>query len=551
MIKIITLFLAYIFFSNSEFVFSQQKTLSDTSLYSRTLDINQILFRVNNRGSLDQFGPYFGGGGHWNQLITSLNGPIVYDQGLWITGKIENEIHLALSEWRSTYSPGPIVNNYPVNLSDVKDSLKFRVYKITKGDSYSNPDYAEWPSIYGAPIDNSSNPLILGGQTIWTVYNSYYSNKKIGQWWKNNPDTTQPTPLEIHQTIFAWKGNVKDNKNIFSNIIFMQWEIINKGSKKIDSTFIGLWTDIDFFDVTKNVPAVDTVNQLGYCWYKPDTSSNYNIAPPAVGYQLLYGPAVPSPGGTAVIKGEKRIGFKNLKLNSFHGIYDDSPGVLFGEISSVNSAWNVARGLDEKGNPFIDPYTGRETRFPLSGDPAANTGWIYSGPLGGGAGFVMFSGPFTFSPSDTQWVLAALIPAEGNSRFESIKLMKEKASILKSLPYDSIAYGVNAIALNYIDSTNIDTTSEMLPENFVLYQNYPNPFNPSTIIRFSLKEKGFVRLEVYNLLGQKVIELLNSEMDIGTYEVPFDGSKYASGIYFYRLDVKGKYTSIKKMVFLK
>ena len=105
----------------------------------------------------------------------------------------------------------------------------------------------------------------------------------------------------------------------------------------------------------------------------------------------------------------------------------------------------------------------------------------------------------------------------------------------------------------YSFSTEQDTAWRKwnFPDDFELSQNYPNPFNPATKIRFTLKEKGFVKLDVFNLLGQKVIELLNSEMDIVTYEVPFDDSKYASGIYFYKLDVKGEYTSIKKMVLLK
>lgn len=85
---------------------------------------------------------------------------------------------------------------------------------------------------------------------------------------------------------------------------------------------------------------------------------------------------------------------------------------------------------------------------------------------------------------------------------------------------------------------------------FELYQNYPNPFNPTTNIRFSLPEKSNVKLDVYNILGQKVMTILNEVKDAGIHSVNFDGSRLASGTYIYRLEA-GKYSAIKKMVLMK
>ena len=81
-------------------------------------------------------------------------------------------------------------------------------------------------------------------------------------------------------------------------------------------------------------------------------------------------------------------------------------------------------------------------------------------------------------------------------------------------------------------------------------QNYPNPFNPSTTIRYSIPNDGIVNLAVYNTLGQKVGSLVNQYMQAGNYEVKFDGSRMASGIYFYRLEV-GNFQSVKKMILMK
>ncbi|NWF50250.1 MAG: family 10 glycosylhydrolase [Ignavibacteriaceae bacterium] len=89
-----------------------------------------------------------------------------------------------------------------------------------------------------------------------------------------------------------------------------------------------------------------------------------------------------------------------------------------------------------------------------------------------------------------------------------------------------------------------------IPESYNLEQNYPNPFNPSTRIRFSIPESGLVKLKVYNLLGQEVTELFNGFMRAGTHSINFDASDFASGIYFYQLNVNN-FTSTKKMILLK
>jgi hypothetical protein len=88
------------------------------------------------------------------------------------------------------------------------------------------------------------------------------------------------------------------------------------------------------------------------------------------------------------------------------------------------------------------------------------------------------------------------------------------------------------------------------PNGFTLKQNYPNPFNPSTRITFSLTKSGITTLSVYNVLGEKITTLLNSNLTAGTHEVSFNASKLSSGIYFYRLESNGS-SLVKKMMLLK
>ena len=97
-------------------------------------------------------------------------------------------------------------------------------------------------------------------------------------------------------------------------------------------------------------------------------------------------------------------------------------------------------------------------------------------------------------------------------------------------------------------------------KNFNLLQNYPNPFNPTTTIRYTIPSArsplpggargGLVTLKVYDMLGREVATLVNENQKAGNYEVEFNGSNLASGIYFYRLK-DGNYISTKKLVLLK
>lgn len=95
-----------------------------------------------------------------------------------------------------------------------------------------------------------------------------------------------------------------------------------------------------------------------------------------------------------------------------------------------------------------------------------------------------------------------------------------------------------------------DDDSNILPQTAILEQNYPNPFNPTTQINFSLPENNIVKLEVFNLLGQRVSQLVNEMKAAGRYEITFDASDLPSGIYFYRIEA-GSFVDTKKLILIK
>jgi hypothetical protein len=90
-----------------------------------------------------------------------------------------------------------------------------------------------------------------------------------------------------------------------------------------------------------------------------------------------------------------------------------------------------------------------------------------------------------------------------------------------------------------------------LPDEYVLFQNYPNPFNPGTVIEFTLPEDvSIARLSIYNALGEKIDELVNSPLQAGYHTYNWNGSDFATGMYIYELRTD-KFVSVKKMVLVK
>jgi len=83
-----------------------------------------------------------------------------------------------------------------------------------------------------------------------------------------------------------------------------------------------------------------------------------------------------------------------------------------------------------------------------------------------------------------------------------------------------------------------------------LVQNYPNPFNPLTLIRYELERESAVTIKVFNVMGQEVETLVDATRPAGKYEVQWDGSKFASGIYTYRISA-GNFTEVKRMILTK
>lgn len=119
-----------------------------------------------------------------------------------------------------------------------------------------------------------------------------------------------------------------------------------------------------------------------------------------------------------------------------------------------------------------------------------------------------------------------------------------------SLTKSGFTYDPNGnVITTQCESAEVLTKEEIEINDYNL-EAYPNPFNPTTTISFSLPETGYTSLKVYDLLGNEVADLVNEVKDAGSYELQFDGSNLASGMYIYQLQA-GSFTQTKKMILLR
>ena len=114
------------------------------------------------------------------------------------------------------------------------------------------------------------------------------------------------------------------------------------------------------------------------------------------------------------------------------------------------------------------------------------------------------------------------------------------------------AYEFIQAAVNWVteSGSGIAKKDNEIPTAFRLAQNHPNPFNPATEIEFSISEKAYTNLTVYNALGQVMATLVNGELNAGKYHVVFNAVNMPAGVYFYQIrSVTG--SEVRKMLLLK
>ncbi len=159
------------------------------------------------------------------------------------------------------------------------------------------------------------------------------------------------------------------------------------------------------------------------------------------------------------------------------------------------------------------------------------------------------SGRYSFSlagtTSSTSWTDSY---TAANPKFAlSTNYYRVTAVVLgdESITSSEVSCGVNAT-----NKSAVDNTEELTKIEYELSNNYPNPFNPSTKIKYSVKERGIVKLDIYDILGRKISTLINEVKETGNYSINYNASELPSGVYMYSIKI-GSFSAVKKMILTK
>ena len=526
------------------------------------LDINNISTVLRNDGTAD---------------INALqsNSGLVFPRGtgktamfesgfLW-GGKINDTVHVGGSTYRTGLQPGRIVGGVP----ESPDLSKNRIYRVRpdyltadlssevqdQGDSAAAirdqyaKDWNEWPAADGAPYadldhDGQYSPIhdipgIPGAdQTVWFVSNDMNAG------FTTNLYGTNPMGLELQVTVWAY-----GSPEALKNMLFKKYLLINKGTNSLDSMYVSQWADPDIGNSTDDYAGCDTALGLSYAYNAGDTDAVYApLPPPAIGFALLQGPVIASPGDSARFGGRILPGYKNLPMAAHYYFTRGDSSVTdptFGVPAGAMQFYNFFRGrVGVSGLPFRDS-SGHETSFALYGDPLTGIGWIDGQLIAPGDRRIgLASGPFQMAPGDSQEVIVTELAAgavPSVDRLAAITLLKQE--VLSARAKQNV--------------TAVSPASGNVPAIYSLLQNYPNPFNPATRISYTLPTQSYVTLKIFDVLGREVQTLVDGIQQPGHDEKIVNASTLASGLYFYRLDATSvsdparHFSQTRKMVLVK
>ncbi|MCH7964830.1 MAG: T9SS type A sorting domain-containing protein [Bacteroidetes bacterium] len=273
---------------------------------------------------------------------------------------------------------------------------------------------------------------------------------------------------------------------------------------------------------------------------------------------------------SGIYSGSVYVYFKEDSLWTFNQKYVPEPNseyFKFGSAMAANDDYVfIGKSDDNPGKVYVYNY------YPplLDYDQFIETGDNFSGDLFGvfmfPKGDSLLVGAFNDTVKNDLSGAAYLFVNKGERWEKKHKIYPSDEVNTRTFGYrgiiteDKIFIGALGTKVNNIRSgavyvyasmpLSVDKNYTLNPKDFYLSQNYPNPFNPTTNISYSISQRSFVTLKIYDVLGNEVTTLINKEVRAGSYEVEFDANNLPSGIYFYQIRA-GAFVDTKKLVLMK
>ena len=417
----------------------------------------------------------------------------VFAGGLWLAGKSNDSLKVAIVDYQSEYAPGAIVGGVP----DDPSLPAYRVYKLVR--SYATPgdrdsalaDYVAGAMPYGAPfvyVRGDGTLALLGDQMLWEVHNDGNPLNHA-----SSAGGTAPLGVEVRQTIYGY-----DSPGALGSTVFVRFEFTNRSPDPISDMYAGFWSDPDLGSFADDLVGCDPARDLGFCYNANDSDAVYGSGPPAVGYDLLRGPiTAPRPGQWA-----------SSFIEYINGV----------EPTNATQTYHLLQGLLPDGSPMIDPATQLATRHEYSGDPVAGTGWLDTAPAD--KRLMLGVGPFAMAPGESRTVWGAIVIARGPDRLSSLGAMRVYDDEVQVF-FDAYVAGVDGPG----------------PQPLRL-RVWPNP-GREFALAFSLARAGHVRGTIHDLAGREVARVVDRELAAGPHLIGWDGRMRSgtapSGVYWAKL----------------
>jgi hypothetical protein len=497
---------------------SLRKTLGSPS--TAKFNINNISTFIYNDGTADINGSNPG------YIFPALgSNTACFQSGFLFGGYVgavsDNQLRIGGSVYRTSLTPGRIISDGVAEDPTASDARIYRVRPdyltgsvskeiLDEGKSEQSIraqyalDWTQWPAAQGAPFtygkDANGNQRTSGDydpnydipgaagadQTIWFVANDL-NTTQAQTFYK-----TVPLGVEVQCTVWGY-----NQSGALGNMLFKKYILINKNQdhKDFNQFYVSYWSDVDIGGGLYDYSGCDTTRSLFYTFAGQIPNAEYSNTPPATGIDFMQGPRIKTGNATdtAIFRGKYITGYKNLPMTSDYyfinvqnSIYSDPDQT---SAQGTIEWYNLFQAkIAISGQPFTDPTTNKASKYPLYGDPVANTGWLdnIQQPPGdrrnGGV-----SGPFTLAYGDTQEVVIAEmsagdgvggVPATNNlGAVTQLKAQDDIAQIaynrLFQLPSPAPAPKLKIISSDqkFSLSWGYDTTAVKATENYVYNLN--------------------------------------------------------------------------------
>jgi hypothetical protein len=505
---------------------------------------------------------------YYRIISININSAGVYDEGIFLFSSgfflsgYSNGIlwsnAVATSTLVEDYFPGtvnsdpddPLFDYYIINRDDEPFGVKWQRWKdaVALGaefydgdnDGIYNPHDKNWNGTWDF---NEDMPLLIGDITAWCIYND--GMPAYQRRWQS-----EPQGIEIRQTVFA------ANQPDLENVIFIRYVILNSAtvSNSLDSVYFGIWEDADIGNFVDDVVGCDTLLNSGF-YYNNQPDNIYGENQPSFFTSFLQGPLIQTGISSDTAKNNlgELIGSTIISgavnCNMSASVFFIGGDSNLSDPATANEARCYLLGKNKVciyPDPCTFPYC--EVRggvdcnqinplYWASGDPVTNTGWINTQKRDHKN--LISTGPFQLDKDKPQDIIVAYVMGRGTDYFNSITVARE-----------NVRRAIEEYESNFASMTHSPPPATDPVTSYLLYQNYPNPFNPTSTIRYELPQDGQVTIEVFDILGQKVRTIVDEFKKADRYEVTFNSTGIASGVYIYIMRVND-FIASKKMVLIR